>query len=130
MKATNESMPSVRIDKWLWAARLFKTRSLAQVAVRAGHVEINGHSCKPARTVGIGDRLRVVRAETVIELEVLGLVEKRGPASAAAGLYRESPGSIERRLRQAEERKLLHQDGSDRRPDKRQRRQIRSFRNG
>lgn len=123
-------MESVRIDKWLWAARFFKTRSLAQAAVRGGHVQINGHGCKPARTVGIGDRLRVVRGEESFEIEVLGLAERRGPASVAASLYRESEASLERRLRQAEERKLLHQDGSDRRPDKRQRRQIRAFRDG
>jgi ribosome-associated heat shock protein Hsp15 len=123
-------MEPIRIDKWLWAARFFKTRSMAQAAVRGGHVEINGHGCKPARTVGIGDRLRVVRGEEQFEIEVLGLAERRGPASVAASLYRESEASLERRLRQAEERKLLRQDGSNRRPDKRQRRQIRAFRSG
>ncbi len=121
-------MESVRIDKWLWAARFFKTRSLAQAALRGGHVEINGHSCKPARSVVAGDRLRIVRGETVFEVEILGLAERRGPASVAAGLYQESEASLERRALQAEQARLLDQDGPGRRPDKRQRRQIRAFR--
>jgi len=122
------STESVRIDKWLWAARLFKTRSLAQAAVRGGHVEVNDHACKPARSVAVGDRLRVVRGDSVFEIEVLDLAERRGPASLAAGLYRESEASLQRRQRQAEERRLVQQESPGRRPDKRQRRQIRTFR--
>lgn len=117
----------VRIDKWLWAARFFKTRSLAQAAVRGGHVEINGHACKPARAVAVGDRLNIVRGESRFELEVADVSGRRGPATEAQKLYREAPESIERRARVAEERRLMPGDGPVRRPDKRDRRRIRSF---
>lgn len=117
----------VRIDKWLWAARFFKTRSRAQAAVRGGHVEINGNTCKPARTVDEGDMLRIVRGESVFEVEVRGLSERRGPASEARELYAETSESIERRQRLAEEKRLVNQDSPRRRPDKRERRRIRSF---
>jgi len=117
----------VRIDKWLWAARFFKTRSLAQKAVKGGHVEINGRSCKPARCVVPGDRLRITRGETVFELHVDELSERRGPAPEARSLYTETEQSAERRARRAEERRLGQQAGPSRRPDKRERRRIRSF---
>ncbi len=118
---------SVRIDKWLWAARFFKTRSLAQTAVKGGHVELNGRVCKPARSVIPGDRLKIVRGESVFELGIVNLSERRGPASEACRLYQETQASIERRERIAEERRLLRKGGPGRRPDKRERRRIRSF---
>lgn len=118
---------SVRIDKWLWAARFFKTRSLAQSAVRGGHVSINGHACKPARAVGVGDRLRIVRGEIEFELVVEGLADKRGPASAAQALYAETPASVEKRELAAEQKRLTRQSAPEGRPDKRARRKIRSF---
>lgn len=118
---------SVRIDQWLWAARFFKTRSLAQTAVRGGHVEINGRPCKPARGVGIEDRLHIVRGETRFEVVVVALSVRRGPAAEAEQLYRETPESVEQRERIAEERRLLQRGGPGRRPDKRDRRRIRSF---
>lgn len=117
----------VRIDKWLWAARFFKTRSLAQAAVRGGHVSVNGHACKPARAVGVGDRLRIVRGETEFELVVEALAEKRGPASAAQALYAETPASIEKREFTAEQKRLTRHSAPEGRPDKRDRRKIRSF---
>jgi len=117
----------VRIDKWLWAARFFKTRSLAQAAVRGGHVSVNGHACKPSRAVSEGDRLRIVRGEVAFEIVVEGLADKRGPASVARGLYRETPASIEKRESAAEQKRLTRQSAPDGRPDKRERRKIRSF---
>ena len=117
----------VRIDKWLWAARFFKTRSLAQKAVKGGHVEINGQGCKPARCVVTGDRLRITRGESVFEVQVDGLSERRGPAPQARSLYTETEQSAARRAQRAEQRRLGQQAGPSRRPDKRERRRIRSF---
>ena len=120
-------MDSVRIDKWLWAARFFKTRSLAQAAVKGGHVEINGRSCKPARSVVAGDRLTITRGEVVFDVEVDQLADRRGPAPEARALYTETTESMEKRARQAELRRLGANAGPVRRPDKRGRRRIRSF---
>lgn len=120
-------MDSVRIDKWLWAARFFKTRSLAQSAVRGGHVSVDGRACKPARTVSVGDRLRIVRGEIGFEIVVEALGDKRGPASVAQSLYTETPASVEKREIAAEQKRLTRQSAPDGRPDKRERRKIRSF---
>lgn len=120
-------MDSVRIDRWLWAARFFKTRSLAQAAVRGGHVEINGNGCKPARSVMVGDRLRITRGETVFIVEIRGLSERRGPAPEAQTLYEETAASAAARAARAEQRRLVAGDGPGRRPDKRDRRRIRAF---
>lgn len=120
-------MDSVRIDKWLWAARFFKTRSLAQAAVRGGHVSVNGHACKPARAVSVGDRLRIVRGEIGFEIVVEGLADKRGPASVAQTLYAETPDSVEKREFASEQNRLTRQSAPQGRPDKRERRKIRSF---
>lgn len=88
---------SVRLDLWLWAARFYKTRSLAKHAIDAGKVEVDGQRAKPSRVVRIGDALRVTRAEEFFEVEVRGLSDKRGPASVAQGLYVESEASRARR---------------------------------
>ncbi|MEX2499092.1 MAG: RNA-binding S4 domain-containing protein [Wenzhouxiangellaceae bacterium] len=120
-------MDSVRIDKWLWAARFFKTRSLAQSAVRGGHVAVNGHACKPARSVSVGDRLRIVRGEVEFEIVVEALADKRGPASFAQTLYQETPASIKKREEKAEQKRLTRHSAPEGRPDKRDRRKIRSF---
>ncbi|MFN2334969.1 MAG: RNA-binding S4 domain-containing protein [Wenzhouxiangellaceae bacterium] len=120
-------MDSVRIDKWLWAARFFKTRSMAQKAVRGGHIELNDHSCKPARLVSVGDRLRVTRGDLAFEIDVIALSERRGPAVEARTLYAETANSIERRRRLVEQQRLVRQSAPDGRPDKRGRRRIRSF---
>lgn len=119
----------VRIDRWLWAARFFKTRGRAHAAVKGGKVDINGNKCKPARLVRPGDGLRISRGDTVFEVEVLGVGERRGPASAAQALYVESETSRRRRAELAERRKLEQVPGQapPRRPDKRERRRIRSF---
>lgn len=120
-------MDSVRIDKWLWAARFFKTRSLAQAAVRGGHVSVNGHACKPARAVATGDNLRIVRGQIEFEIVVEALADRRGPASAARTLYTETPASVEKREFAAEQKRLTRQSAPQGRPDKRERRKIRSF---
>ncbi len=119
----------VRIDKWLWAARFFKTRSLASQAVAGGHVQVNGERVKPARNVQVGDRLLIRRAEEIFSVSVLALAEKRGPASAARLLYQESEESIAARQQASEERKLQNagSSGPAGRPGKRDRRLIRDF---
>jgi len=97
----------VRIDKWLWAARFFKTRSLAARACELGRIESNGQKAKPAREVHAGDRLRVKNDSGEFELDVLLLSEIRGPAAVAQTLYLETEASKEQRLRMAEERRAL-----------------------
>ena len=120
---------SVRVDKWLWAARFFKTRALASEAVKGGHVELNGVRCKPARPVQVGDVLRIKRGMDVYEVTVLGLAEKRGSASIAQALYEESASSIKAREKTNEQRKLLAASAPApaKRPDKKSRRQIIRF---
>ncbi|MCB2182770.1 MAG: RNA-binding S4 domain-containing protein [Desulfobulbaceae bacterium] len=120
----------VRIDKWLWAARFFKTRSMASKAVSGGHVHLNGARVKAARSVSVGDELRIVRNETEFIVVVLELSEKRGPATIARTLYEETEESIAAREMSREKRKLLRM-GRDfppaKRPGKRDRRLIREF---
>ncbi len=125
-------MTSVRIDKWLWAARFFKTRSLAARACELGRIQCNGLAAKPAREVRAGDRLRVTNEGGEFLLEVLQLSEVRGPAPVAATLYRETEESRELRLKVAAERKALRQYEQlpAGRPSKRDRRRIIQFRSG
>ena len=99
----------MRIDKWLWAARFFKTRALAAKACELGRIESNGQPAKPAREVKVGDSLRVKTEGGEFRVEVLGVSEIRGPAAAAQALYRETDASREARLKAAEERKLMLQ---------------------
>jgi ribosome-associated heat shock protein Hsp15 len=100
-------MEGVRIDKWLWAARFYKTRSLAARACELGRIEANGAAAKPAREVRSGDMLRVKNESGEFEIEVLQLSEIRGPAPVARTLYRETAESIELRQKRAEERKTM-----------------------
>ena len=99
-------MDRVRIDKWLWAARFFKTRSLAARACDLGRIESNGQPAKPAREVHAGDRVEVKTEAGFFQVDVLALSEIRGPAVVAQTLYRETEASRESRLRAAEARKL------------------------
>ncbi len=119
-------MTGVRIDKWLWAARFFKTRSLATHACELGRIESNGHQAKPAREVRVGDTLIVRNPSGDFTIEVLGVSEIRGPAPVAQALYRESEESKEARQRAAEMRKLMPSFETTRegRPSKRDRRVI------
>jgi len=123
-------MTSVRIDKWLWAARFFKTRSLATRACELSRVLLNGQPAKPAREIHIGARLRVTNDGGEFEVEVLGLSDVRGPAPVAQALYKESEESIERRKQAAAERKALQEWKvlPPTRPSKHDRRKIISFR--
>jgi ribosome-associated heat shock protein Hsp15 len=118
------------MDKWLWAARFFKTRALAARACELGRIQSNGQPAKPARDVRIGDLLRVTNDSGDYQVEVLLLSEIRGPASVAQTLYRETEASREARLKAAEERKATHQFESSRqgRPSKRDRREFNRFR--
>ena len=119
-------MTGVRMDKWLWAARFFKTRSLATRACELGRIEANGQAAKPAREVRAGDLLRVKNDGGDFQLEVLALSSMRGPAAVAQTLYRETEASRELRLKLAEERKAMPRSEAFRegRPSKRDRREI------
>ncbi|HEX7634499.1 MAG TPA: S4 domain-containing protein [Noviherbaspirillum sp.] len=115
---------SVRIDKWLWAARFFKTRSMATDAVDGGKVRLNGERIKPARSVKIGDTLDIDNGSTEWEVLVRGLTDKRGSATIAQTLYSETEQSIARRQQNAEQRKFFREPGESikGRPTKRDRR--------
>ncbi len=123
-------MNSVRMDKWLWAARFFKTRSLAGKACELGRVQSNGQLAKPSRDVKVGDMVRVTNEGGEFHVEVLQLSEVRGPASVAQTLYRETEASREARLKAAAERKAAMQfePMPAARPSKRDRRKIIQFR--
>jgi ribosome-associated heat shock protein Hsp15 len=119
----------IRLDKWLWAARFFKTRGLASEAIDGGHVHLNGTRPKPAKTVRIGDRLTIRKAGDEFELVVRLLSDKRGPAAVAQTLYEETEASRAGRAARAEERSLHADHGPrpEKRPDKRDRRRIIRF---
>ena len=124
---------SVRIDKWLWAARFFKTRSAATEAVLGGRVRVNGERVKPAKDVHTADIVEVRLGETRRTVIVRGVADKRGSARVAAALYRETAESVDEREQAADERRLSHPRGADatgRRPTKRDRRQIEALRRG
>lgn len=120
---------TVRLDKWLWATRFFKTRALASAAVTGGKVHANGQRLKPARSVKRGDCYSIRRGYEIFEVIVVELSERRGSASVAQMLYRETEASVARRAAEAEKLKLarLQRPLSSGRPDKKQRRKIRQF---
>ncbi|WP_201314859.1 RNA-binding S4 domain-containing protein [Dyella sp. EPa41] len=115
----------VRADVWLWAARFFKTRSLAKQAIDGGKIDLNDASCKPAKAVQVGDVFRISRGEERLEVEVLALSDKRGPAPAAQALYRESEASVKAREEAKAQRKLVGAMAPPGRPDKQARRELR-----
>jgi ribosome-associated heat shock protein Hsp15 len=119
----------VRIDKWLWAARFFKTRGIAREAIKGGKVQLNGTRVKPGRTLSEGDRLTIRRGDDEYGITVMDLGDRRLSASLAREKYEEDPASKARREAAAKQRKLDYQARADRqrRPDKRQRRQIVQF---
>lgn len=126
MEASDEK---IRFDKWLWAARFFKTRSMASQAVTGGKVHVNGQRIKPARTVQIGDELRITKNEVTFIVKVLALSGYRRPAVEARLLYEESPESIKTREEESEIRRMTHagHTAPAGRPGKRDRRKIREF---
>ena len=121
----------VRLDKWLWAARFFKTRSLATEAINGGKVHVNGERVKPSRKVNLGDELTIRQGFVEKIVIVTGLNEKRGSATMAAELYSETEASIAKREAEAEQRRLLAAatPQPEHRPNKKQRRQIHRFKN-
>jgi ribosome-associated heat shock protein Hsp15 len=126
-------MTGTRIDKWLWAARFFKTREQASKACELNRILSNSQPAKPAREVHIGDMLHIKNEGGEFDIEVLALSQQRGPASIAQTLYRETEESKELRRKAAEERKLLGPmawtaAAPGKRPSKRDRRLIHSFR--
>jgi ribosome-associated heat shock protein Hsp15 len=125
-------MTGVRIDKWLWAARFFKTRALAIRACELGRVQTGGVRAKPAREVHAGDRLHIENDGGIFEIEVLDLSEVRGPAPVAQKLYSETEESREARKKVAEERRAMKElmPAPEHRPSKRDRRRIIRFRGG
>jgi ribosome-associated heat shock protein Hsp15 len=125
-----EGPDRVRLDKWLWAARFFKTRRLAVEAIQGGKVRIGDAPAKPAKDVRAGDRLTITSGQTTWTVDVLGVNEHRRPASEAQLLYEETPESRELRERRASERRAAPPLGADLpgRPSKRDRRQIESLR--
>ena len=116
----------LRIDKWLWAARFYKTRSLASDAVKGGLVQVGGQRAKPSKDVGPGDRLQITIGQTRRTVVVIGVAPRRGPAKEAALLYEETADSIAERERLAAERRLAQAPGAElgARPTKRDRRRF------
>jgi ribosome-associated heat shock protein Hsp15 len=123
-------MEQTRVDKWLWAARFFKTRSAATDAVLGGRVHVNGVRVKPAKEIRVGDALEVTIRSVKRTVEVTGVSDKRGPATAAAALYVETPESISAREEAALERRLARPPGADlgARPTKLARRRLEAMR--
>ena len=120
----------VRIDKWLWAARLVKTRALAVDAIRGGRVKVNGAPAKPSKDVKPGDELELRTGPVRLNVTVRGTAPRRGPASEAQLLYDETADSVEARERHALERRMARQDGGEGgRPTKRDRRKLEDFLN-
>ncbi|MCE8034224.1 MAG: ribosome-associated heat shock protein Hsp15 [Halomonas sp.] len=122
-------MDSVRLDKWLWAARFFKTRALAKKAIEGGKVHYNGARAKTSKNVEVGALIRVPQGWDVWEVEVVALSDQRRGAPEARELYRETAESAERRAHEAEGRRLTNQAMQHplKRPDKKQRRDIQRF---
>ena len=124
------SMEHARIDKWLWAARFFKTRSAATEAVSGGRVHVNGVRVKPSKEIRPADTIELRVADSDRTVVVVGLADKRGPASVAVTLYDETPESIALRERRAAERRLARPLGADlgARPTKQARRRLDALR--
>ena len=128
--ARAEDAAPTRIDRWLWAARLYKTRSMAAAAVRGGRVHLNGARVKPSRAVAPGDTIRINRDEWRMEVIVRGLSDRRGPARVAVNLYEETEASIEQRALEREGRRAQRAAAPPKRPDKKARRELRRLSRG
>lgn len=129
---TEAGAAGVRLDLWLWAARYFKTRSLAKQAIEGGKIEVNGATAKPSKTIHVGDRLNVARGTERMRVQVIGLSARRGSAPEAQAMYEESAESLAAR-EQARELRRLTGAGFDHpasRPDKHSRRQLSDLKKG
>ncbi|ART82681.1 heat-shock protein [Oceanisphaera profunda] len=129
MKAVTSS---VRLDKWLWAARFYKTRSLARTMIEGGKVHYNGYRSKPSKLVEVGDLVKLRQGSDDREVLVLAVSEHRGKAEQAQALYQETAESIKKREKNAEARKLntLFAPSPERRPDKKERRSLLKIKHG
>lgn len=131
-KKEDEASDVFRLDRWLWAARFFKTRGLATEAIRGGHVQLSGQRVKPAKGVTIGDRIEIRKSDVTYSVDVLELSAKRASTPVAQALYQETPESVAKREAGAEQRRLQKamgaQLGTEGRPDKKQRRLLHRFR--
>jgi ribosome-associated heat shock protein Hsp15 len=123
---TIEKIENSRLDKWLWHARFYKTRSLATAAINGGKVRLNAERVKPAHRIRIGDHLTLSLQGVVAEFEVLGVPVRRGPSAEALSHYHETAASVERRAKFSEQQRLAHitRPRPDARPDKRERRRL------
>src|SRR5271165_2710138 len=123
---SSEKNPTDRLDRWLWQARFFKTRSLATAAITGGKVHLNAERVKPAHRVRIGDRLSLSLQGMVAEFEILGLPQRRGPAAEAVSHYLETNASAQRRSKLREQQRLadISRPRPEGRPDKRERRRL------
>ncbi|MDH5368933.1 MAG: ribosome-associated heat shock protein Hsp15 [Gammaproteobacteria bacterium] len=131
IESNDKSQLKTRLDKWLWAARYYKTRQLAAEAINGGHVHLNGQRIKPSRVIQVADQLTINKTPFTFEITVEALSIRRGPAKEAQQLYSESEESIQKRETLAEQRKLnaAQFPHAERRPDKRNRRRIIRFKN-
>jgi len=133
MKQTNSKaeISTVRLDRWLWAARFFKTRALAKQAIEGGKVQLNGQRTKPGRAVSCTETLKIRRGDELFTVIITGVAEKRGPAKIARTLYAETEESQILRQKAAELRRIeqLSVTPVGQRPDKKQRRKIHQFKN-
>lgn len=129
MMSNQPDSAKVRLDKWLWAARFYKTRALARDAISSGKVQYNEQRCKPSRSVELGAQIKVPFGHDIIAIEVLQIKHQRLGAPLAKLMYQESADSEKQRLINAEQRRLhaFHSPKPDHRPDKKQRRQIIQF---
>lgn len=133
-RSTSANLDSIRIDKWLWTARFFKTRKLASDAVSGGKVHLNGQRCKPSKEVKSGATLSIIKEPYQWDLVVKAINSHRRPASEAALLYEEEQSSIDKRVEQSilqkEKRALMNYSEREQKPNKKQRRQIHRFKTG
>jgi ribosome-associated heat shock protein Hsp15 len=128
----DDAAENLRLDKWLWQCRFYKTRSLATSAISGGKVHLNAERVKPGHRVRSGDWLTLSLQGALAEFEVLGLPARRGPAAQAQAYYRETPASAQRRVQLREQQRLadLSRPRSDARPDKRERRHLMRLQRG
>ncbi|CUS42105.1 MULTISPECIES: ribosome-associated heat shock protein Hsp15 [Thalassolituus] len=129
MSATDSNTSKIRIDKWLWAARFFKTRAAAKTAIDGGKVHFQGQRCKVSKTVDVGDKLTIRQGFDEKTVVITGLSEQRRGAPEARLLYEETPESIKQRIDKAETRRIINAAGMapDHKPNKKERRDISRF---